>query len=239
MPLLRALGTHHHTIEPGVPAAPQRDCDVSAAAARVHWRSRIIIVPWPLVARRRRRALHNLREDGPRPQQQRFRQVGAAARDDWGQHFVVGFRAVGRRASPLADCRWPTAAPSRRLACLFLLQHLGLSSPPSSRACSEFFDFFKLPRNAFAKRAFAIFDSDGSGELDFREFAISLWNYCTSDKIALHSFAFDLYDVDSGGTVSADEIASPCDDHPPARPSARMHAPPMECVGADCHPLLS
>ena len=43
-------------------------------------------------------------------------------------------------------------------------------------------DLLGLPRTRFAKRVFAIFDADGSGEVDLREFFITTWNYCTLSK---------------------------------------------------------
>ena len=45
-----------------------------------------------------------------------------------------------------------------------------------------------------------------SGEIDFREFVIALWNYCTLGKAALILFAFDLYDNDNSGKIDIDEI---------------------------------
>ena len=55
-------------------------------------------------------------------------------------------------------------------------------------------------------RAFSVFDDDGSGELDFQEFAVSLWNYCTSGNLILMFFAFDLYDQDDSGMIDRDEM---------------------------------
>jgi serine/threonine-protein phosphatase 2B regulatory subunit len=37
----------------------------------------------------------------------------------------------------------------------------------------------------FSESVFSIFDKDGSGELDFREFVISTWNYCTLSRSTL------------------------------------------------------
>ena len=54
-----------------------------------------------------------------------------------------------------------------------------------------------LQPSKFTKRVFSIMDEDGSGEIDFREFVIALWNYCTLGKAALILFAFDLYDNDN------------------------------------------
>lgn len=51
-----------------------------------------------------------------------------------------------------------------------------------------------------------IFDEDGSGSVDFREFVMSLWNYCTLSKAALIMFAFDLYDNDNSGEIDIMEV---------------------------------
>lgn len=51
-----------------------------------------------------------------------------------------------------------------------------------------------------------IFDEDGSGSVDFREFVMSLWNYCTLSKAALIMFAFDLYDNDNSGEIDLGEV---------------------------------
>ena len=74
----------------------------------------------------------------------------------------------------------------------------------------EFFRYLGIKRTSFAKRTFCLFDYDDSGELDFREFVVSLWNYCTSDSYALMSFAFDLYDLDGSGMISKEEMAMVC-----------------------------
>lgn len=54
--------------------------------------------------------------------------------------------------------------------------------------------------------SFRIFDENGSGSVDFREFVISLWNYCTLSKAALVIFAFDLYDNDNSGGIDVHEV---------------------------------
>ena len=66
--------------------------------------------------------------------------------------------------------------------------------------------FFQLDRTKFNKRVFTVFDEDGSGQIDFREFVASLWNYCTLGPSALMLFAFDLYDSDSSGNIDKDEM---------------------------------
>ena len=39
-----------------------------------------------------------------------------------------------------------------------------------------------LPRTKFTEKVFSIFDDDGSGEIEFKEFVLSVWNYCTLTK---------------------------------------------------------
>lgn len=58
----------------------------------------------------------------------------------------------------------------------------------------------------FKTRIFQIFDGDHSKAIDFREFVVSLWNYCTLSRATLDLFAFDLYDVDGSGEISLQEM---------------------------------
>lgn len=63
-----------------------------------------------------------------------------------------------------------------------------------------------LPRTVFTEKIFSVFDHDKSGEIDFKEFVLALWNYCTLTGADLDMFAFELYDKDGGGSLSPDEI---------------------------------
>ena len=54
-----------------------------------------------------------------------------------------------------------------------------------SIALAELLAHIDLDRTRFTERIFSIFDADGSGEIDFREFVLSLWNYCTLTKATL------------------------------------------------------
>ena len=65
---------------------------------------------------------------------------------------------------------------------------------------------FPSRHRSFTSTPLHIQDEDGSGEVDFREFVTSLWNYCTVGPHALSIFAFDMYDCDSSGTIDKDEI---------------------------------
>ena len=66
---------------------------------------------------------------------------------------------------------------------------------------TELLTFLKLERSAFNIRVFTLFDKDRSKQIDFSEFVIALWNWCTLSNNALESFAFDLYDNDGSGRI--------------------------------------
>lgn len=65
----------------------------------------------------------------------------------------------------------------------------------------ELLTVIDVERTPFTERIFQIFDDDNSGKIDFGEFVLSLWNYCTLSKVTLGMFAFDLYDRDSTGIL--------------------------------------
>lgn len=71
---------------------------------------------------------------------------------------------------------------------------------------AELLAFMDLDPTPFSKRVFSIFDDDQSGEVDFREFVLSLWNYCSLSHDNLIVFAFDMYDRDSSGFIDCSEI---------------------------------
>mgnify|MGYP000395057526 CR=1 FL=1 len=66
--------------------------------------------------------------------------------------------------------------------------------------------YIDIERTPFTKRVFSIFDDDGSKTVDFKEFVMALWNYCTLGKATLVLFAFDIYDRDSSGELALDEV---------------------------------
>lgn len=71
----------------------------------------------------------------------------------------------------------------------------------------EFHDYLGVPQTKFSARIFGVLDTDGSGSLEFSEFVVGVWNYCTYDVRLITKLAFDIFDVDRGGTL---EIAE-CD----------------------------
>ncbi len=70
----------------------------------------------------------------------------------------------------------------------------------------EFYRHFNLSRSPFADRVFQVMDGDGSKELDFVEFVISLWNFCSLNRGGLMLFAFTLYDADDSGELEMEEL---------------------------------
>ena len=50
---------------------------------------------------------------------------------------------------------------------------------------AELLGHIDLPRTGYTEKIFSIFDNDGSGAIDFREFVLSVWNYCTLTKLNL------------------------------------------------------
>lgn len=76
----------------------------------------------------------------------------------------------------------------------------------------EVLDYLKVAKTPFTQRVFRIFDEDGSGQIDFREFVLSTWNYATLTKSSLVLFAFDLYDEDGSGSIETEEIINMCKD---------------------------
>lgn len=71
----------------------------------------------------------------------------------------------------------------------------------------EFFGTFELTFvTPLAKRAFYAFDLDGSGELDYGEFTVSLWNFLSITMADLAAFFFEVYDVDRSKTLSRGEL---------------------------------
>jgi serine/threonine-protein phosphatase 2B regulatory subunit len=56
------------------------------------------------------------------------------------------------------------------------------------------------------KKLFSMFDDDGSGTIDFHEFVVSTWSYCTLHRATLLLFTFDVYDTDHNGSLIMDEM---------------------------------
>jgi serine/threonine-protein phosphatase 2B regulatory subunit len=69
----------------------------------------------------------------------------------------------------------------------------------------EFHSFLGLKETRFSERVFGILDLDESGALEFKEFVIGIWNFCTYDALLITKFAFDIFDVDNIGKLQLAE----------------------------------
>jgi Ca2+-binding EF-hand superfamily protein len=73
---------------------------------------------------------------------------------------------------------------------------------------AELLAFLDLEKTPWSRRIFTILDEDGNGTVDFREFVVALWNYCSLGRSTLPLFAFDTFDVDSSGRLTPDEVVA-------------------------------
>ncbi|KAJ3305920.1 Calcineurin subunit B [Kappamyces sp. JEL0829] len=71
-------------------------------------------------------------------------------------------------------------------------------------------EFLQLPQiasNPLAQRLLAVFDMDGSGDVDFKEFLIGLSAFSSKgNKADKLKFAFRVYDIDRDGYISNGEL---------------------------------
>lgn len=79
--------------------------------------------------------------------------------------------------------------------------------------CDEFgvisvdklFAHFGIERTYMAERIFSAFENDQPTNIDFYDFVLSLCKFCTMGSEAIAVFAFDVYDADADGILSATE----------------------------------
>lgn len=76
-----------------------------------------------------------------------------------------------------------------------------------SLSVEEFMSLPDLQQNPLVQRVIEIFDTDGNGEVDFKEFieGISLFSV-KGDKESKLRFAFKIYDIDKDGYISNGEL---------------------------------
>jgi Ca2+-binding EF-hand superfamily protein len=72
----------------------------------------------------------------------------------------------------------------------------------------SFLDFIdlKTENTKFAQRIMSMFDIRRNGDMNFRDFVVSVWNYCTTGHNTLDLFAFDLYDSKENGYLDKEDI---------------------------------
>ena len=76
-----------------------------------------------------------------------------------------------------------------------------------SLSVEEFMSLPELQQNPLVQRVIEIFDQDGNGEVDFREFIEGVSQFSVKgDKQQKLKFAFKIYDVDKDGFISNGEL---------------------------------
>jgi len=73
-------------------------------------------------------------------------------------------------------------------------------------AVSELCYHIKHEENNFTKRIFNSFDSDKSNYINFKEFVLSLWNFCTLTEDTMVPFVFAMYDSNGSGVLDKSEL---------------------------------
>ncbi|XP_050079255.1 calcineurin subunit B type 2 [Anopheles maculipalpis] len=71
----------------------------------------------------------------------------------------------------------------------------------------EFMSLPELQQNPLVQRVIDIFDADGNGEVDFKEFIQGVSQFSVKgDKLSKLKFAFRIYDMDNDGYISNGEL---------------------------------
>ena len=69
-----------------------------------------------------------------------------------------------------------------------------------------FYRFMDIPPSQYGDRVFTLFDFGGDGLIDFRDFVVTVWNYCTLNSSALVRFAFMMYDEAATGMITMEQL---------------------------------
>lgn len=85
--------------------------------------------------------------------------------------------------------------------------------------------FLKVECTPFVERAFSMFDGDESGKVDFREFVLCLWDFCTTSLVSIDTFTFCLYEDSRVGFLTSGEVGEMLKD---IYGKARLHEAPVK-----------
>jgi len=111
---------------------------------------------------------------------------------------------MGNEASLPMNCTEFDAEEIKRLGKRFKKLDLDKSG---SLSIEEFMSLPELQQNPLVRRVIDIFDDDGNGEVDFKEFIMGLSHFSAKgDMESKLRFAFRIYDIDNDGFVSNGEL---------------------------------
>lgn len=74
----------------------------------------------------------------------------------------------------------------------------------------EFHEYFNLTQTPFSERVYGALDIHDTGELNFQQFLIGIWNLNTLDHESLVQYIFNIFDADGGGELDISEVDALC-----------------------------